>query len=82
VTFTATVTSTQTVNTGTVSFTENGVLLGSGTVNRQRRSDVCHQPLPEGDHTITALYHDASNTFNDNFGTVTMRVDANTATPR
>jgi uncharacterized repeat protein (TIGR01451 family) len=87
ITFTATVTSTQTVNTGTVTFTENGAPLtgapngGAANVNGSGVAMISTIGLPEGDHIVKALYHDASNTFSDNFGSVTVRVDAGTATP-
>ena len=38
--------------------------------------------LPEGDHTITATYNDSpTDTFNESFGTTSMRVDKATSTP-
>ncbi|MBZ5603097.1 MAG: Ig-like domain repeat protein [Acidobacteriia bacterium] len=86
VTFTASVSSTQTVNQGTVTFTENGSPLAgapnSGVASVSNgTATISTSSLPEGDHTVTALYHDPANSFADNFGTVTMRVDAATATP-
>ncbi len=86
VTFTATVASSPTPNLGTVTFTENGSPLtgapnsGVASVSGGMAS-ISTSFLPEGDHTITASYHDASSTFNDSFGTVTIRVDKATSTP-
>ena len=87
VTFTATVSSSPAVgNTGQVTFTENGCPL-TGAQNGGVASvsngvaTIVTSGLPEGDHTITAAYHDSTSTYNDNFGTVTMRVDAATSTP-
>jgi hypothetical protein len=87
VTFTATVTSNPAVgNTGQVTFTENGAPLNGapngGVANVSNGvATISTTSLPEGDHTVTALYHDSTGTYNDNFGTVTMRVDAATSTP-
>ena len=87
VAFTATVSSTPPVgNTGTVTFSENGVPLtgapNSGVANVVNGvATITTSGLPEGDHLVTGSYHDSSNTYSDSFGTVTMRVDAATATP-
>jgi hypothetical protein len=86
VTFTATITSSPTPNVGTVTFTENGSPLvgapnsgvspvSSGVATTSTTS------LPEGDHTITATYQDSTDTFNESFSTISVRVDAATATP-
>ena len=87
VTFSATVTSSPAVgNTGTVTFTEGGSPLvgtpngGVSNVGGNVAATTTSQ-LPEGDHTITAEYHDSTNTFNDNFGTVSMREDKASNTP-
>jgi len=81
VTFTATVTSTGTVNEGTVAFTENGApLIGApngGIANVSGGvATISTTLLPEGDHTITATYTDNGGSFNDNLTTESMRVDA------
>jgi hypothetical protein len=88
VTFTATVTSSGhgTVNEGTVTFTENDVPLAgapnSGVAGVSGGSaTIATSGLAEGDHTITATYHDSAGTYNDNIGTESMRVDAATPTP-
>jgi hypothetical protein len=86
VTFTATINSSPTANEGTVTFTENGSPLvgapnsGVATVSNGVAT-ISTTSLPEGDHTIEALYHDSTDTFNDSFSTVSVRVDAATATP-
>jgi len=86
VTFTATVSSSPAVNQGTVTFTENGAPLvgalnnGVAGVSAGVASVTTNQ-LPEGDHTVTATYHDSSNTYNDSLGTTSMRVDKTTSTP-
>jgi hypothetical protein len=86
VSLTATVTSSPTTNVGTVTFEENGSPLvgvannGIASVSNGQAT-VSTSMLPEGDHTITAQYHDSSNTFNDSVGTVNMRVDKTTGTP-
>jgi large repetitive protein len=84
--FTATVSSSPTVNKGTVTFTENGSPLvgapNSGVANVSSGvATISTSSLPEGDHTISATYHDSSATYNDSVGTETMRVDAATPTP-
>ncbi|HEY3740758.1 MAG TPA: Ig-like domain-containing protein, partial [Bryobacteraceae bacterium] len=86
VTFTATVASTPAATIGTVTFTENGApLVGASPSSAVAVSNgvaaVSTTALPEGDHTITATYHDSTSTFNDSFGTITIRVDKTTATP-
>ncbi len=86
VTFTANVTSTSTVTTGTVTFTENGAPLigapGGGVATVVNGvATIVTSSLPEGDHIITGTYHHPSGTFNDNFGTVSLRVDKSTSTP-
>ena len=86
VTFTANVTSTSTVTAGTVTFTENGApLVGApngGVANVVNGvATIATSGLPEGDHIITGTYHHPSGTFNDNFGTVSLRVDKSTSTP-
>ena len=88
ITFTATVTSGGhgVVNEGTVDFTEDGAAL-TGAPNGGVASvsggvaAITTSSLPEGDHTITATYHDGGGTFNDSLGTVSVRVDAATSTP-
>ena len=86
VTFTATVSSSPTVNNGTVTFEENGSPLvgvaNNGVTNVSAGQAMgTTNMLPEGDHTITAMYHDSTNTFSDSFGTVSIRVDKATGTP-
>ena len=86
VTFTANVTSTSTVTTGTVTFTENGApLVGAPNAGVAMVvngvATIATSGLPEGDHIITGTYHHPSGTFNDNFGTVSLRVDKSTSTP-
>jgi len=87
VTFMATVASNPAVgNTGTVTFTENGTPLvgapNSGVANVVNGvATIATSALPEGDHLITGQYHDNSNTFTDNFGSITIRVDGVTSTP-
>ena len=86
VTFTATVTSSPTPNIGTVTFTEGGAPLTgapSGGVASVSNgvATISTSTLPEGDHTIQALYQDGTDTYNESLGTVSMRVDAVTATP-
>jgi Big-like domain-containing protein/dockerin type I repeat protein len=86
VTFTATITSSQTVNEGTVAFTENGSPLvgapNSGVASVSGGvATISTTALPEGDHTITATYQDSTDTFNESFSTASVRVDAATATP-
>ncbi|HZU29428.1 MAG TPA: FG-GAP-like repeat-containing protein, partial [Bryobacteraceae bacterium] len=73
-------------NTGTVTFTENGTPLTGAPNNgvaivSNGSATISTSSLPEGDHTVTASYHDSTNTFNDSNGSTTMRVDAATATP-
>ena len=88
VTFTATISSTPAVGSvGTVAFTENGLpLIGAphngfaGVIGNQ--ATITTSSLPEGDHTITAAYHDALNpSFTDSFGTVAVRIDKQTNPP-
>jgi hypothetical protein len=85
--FKATVSSSPAVgSTGQVAFSENGSPLagapngGIATVSGGVAA-ISTSGLPEGDHTITATYTDSTETFNENFGTVTIRVDAATPTP-
>jgi len=89
-TFTATITSGgNPVNQpgSTVAFTEGGSPLagapngGIATVNSSGVATIATSGLGEGDHTITATFTDPSNTFNSNFGTVTVRVDQATSAP-
>ena len=86
ITFTATVTSTGTVNEGLVAFSvankvTGGITsLGSVAVSGGQAS-VSTSTLPEGDQTITAAYTDSGGSFDDNNGTENFRVDAATATP-
>jgi subtilisin-like proprotein convertase family protein len=85
VTFTATVTG-GVGGAGTVTFTENGSPLvgtGSGVASVvSGHASVSTSSLPEGDHTITATYNDSpTDTFNESFGTTSMRVDKATSTP-
>ncbi len=87
VTFTASIASSPAVGSvGTVTFSENGApLVGAGgggissVVGGQASTSTTM--LPEGDHVITAQFHDATNTFSDSFGTVSLRVDKATGTP-
>lgn len=85
--FTATVSSSPSVgNTGTVTFTENGAPVvgtpNSGVANVVNAvASISTSSLPEGDHIISAQYHDGTNTFNDSVGTVSMREDTATSTP-
>ncbi len=88
VTFTANVASSghPTPNQGTVTFTENGSPLAGapngGVANVVNGvAMISTTGLPEGDHTISAEYHDSMGTYNDNFNTVQMRVDHATNTP-
>jgi len=87
VTFTATVTSSPAVgNTGQVTFTENASPLtgapNAGVANVSNGiATISTSSLPEGDHTITATYHDSTSSYNDSLGTVSIRVDAATPTP-
>jgi hypothetical protein len=87
VTFTATVTGGGGVNAGTVTFTENGSpVVGQSPANPVAVSagvaSMSTSSLPEGDHTITATYSDSpTDTFNNSFGTINMRVDKTTSTP-
>src|SRR5205807_236914 len=83
VTFTATITSTAVANTGQVTFTENGVPLpgapnGGVASVVNGAATIMTSNLAEGDHTITASYHDSTSTYDDGSGTVMMRVDAST----
>ena len=86
ITFTATVTSTGTVNEGLVAFSvankvTGGITsLGSVAVSGGQAS-ISTSALPEGDQTITAAYTDSGGSFDDNNGTENFRVDAATATP-
>ncbi len=62
VTFTATVTSTVgTTPTGTVNFTDNGVSLGSGTLNGSGVATLTTADLAVGTHPITATYPSTTN---------------------
>jgi hypothetical protein len=87
VSLTATVTSPGgTVNTGAVTFTENGSALagapGGGVVNVVNgKATVSTTALTEGDHTINAAYADATHAFASSSGTVNVRVDSATAKP-
>jgi sugar lactone lactonase YvrE len=55
-TFTATVTSQTGIPTGSVSFLDNGVAIGSGTLNAQGVASFATSSLTVGTHPITALY--------------------------
>ncbi len=84
VTLTATVTSDQAVNQGTVTFTENGNNLVCGFGGSANGSIVvggtaiCRTTFTtEGNHTIRAQYHDGSLTgFGDSNGTTLERTDS------
>jgi hypothetical protein len=85
VTFTAIVTG-GVGSAGTVTFTENGAPLtgapNSGVASvANGAATISTSALPEGDHTITATYFDSAETYNESFGTTTMRVDKATSTP-
>src|SRR5262249_8276485 len=81
VTLTATISSDITVNTGSVTFTVNGVNLtcGNGTTNPAPiRSDaaVCKTTYStEGNQLIQATFHDSGTTFGDSHNNVLERVD-------
>ncbi len=86
VTFTATVSATPTPNQGTVTFMLNGAPLpgapNNGVANVSAgAASISTSGLPEGDNTVKASFHDSTGTFNDSFGTVTVRVDKATSTP-
>ncbi len=77
VTFTATVTNAG--STGTVKFTENGANVVGGPTSPVTvtggQASFTTSSLPQGDHIITATYHDSSTINNDSFATVDARVD-------
>ncbi len=88
VTFTATVASAGNgkVNEGTVTFTDTNTLSGIvtvlGSMNVTNGTAVfATSALAEGDRTITATYHDSTGTFNDNYGTLAIRVNSATQSP-
>ena len=71
-----------------MTFTENGAPLtgapnsGVANVSNGVALDLDHRLAREDDHTITATYtRHSSHTFNNSFGTVTIRVDKATSTP-
>jgi uncharacterized repeat protein (TIGR01451 family) len=81
VTLTATIASDQTVNSGAVTFTDNGVNLtcGNGTLNPApvfAGVAVCKTTFSaEGNHIVQATFHDGGNTFGDSHNTTLERVD-------
>ncbi|MGD0368276.1 MAG: FG-GAP-like repeat-containing protein [Acidobacteriaceae bacterium] len=86
ITFTATVTSTGTVNEGIVAFSVankvTGAVTSLGSVPvSDGTASASSSALAEGDQTVTAAYTDSGGSFNDNNGTKNFRVDAATATP-
>ncbi|HEY5330750.1 MAG TPA: Ig-like domain repeat protein [Acidobacteriaceae bacterium] len=56
VTLTATVTSASGIPSGTVSFLDNGVSLGQGTLNAQGVATISVSTLSVGSHSITSVY--------------------------
>jgi subtilase family serine protease len=60
VTFTASVTSTYTVPTGTVTFESNGTSIGTGTISAGKAT-LSTETLPVGTHSITAVYPGSEN---------------------
>jgi len=76
VTFTATVTSTETVNEGTVAFvdTTTGTTLAGNVPVSNDSATFSTSALAEGDHSITATYSGTSN-YNTSYGTWEQRVD-------
>lgn len=85
VTVTATVKNGATlVNTGSVTFTENGQQVAGGPLNpvnvatsgpTQGQASFTTSSLPQGDHNILATYTDSSNTYSESFRTYVQRVD-------
>jgi hypothetical protein len=75
VTFTATVASTSTVNSGTVQFLADGFNVGAPVpvVNGQASSDI--SSLTAGSHTITATYADDTGSFDSSIGSLTQLVN-------
>src|SRR5205823_1856033 len=69
-----------TVNTGTVTFTENGSTLGVANVVNGAAT-VSTNTLAEGDHTIIASFFDSSHAFGPATGPVAVRVDNATGKP-
>ncbi len=79
--FTATVTSTSTVNSGTVTFRRGAIILcnavpvnGSGVAT----CNVTAGTIPQGTHVITADYNGSPGQFNISNGTTTQQVDSPT----
>jgi hypothetical protein len=86
ISFTATVTSSPTPNLGVVTFSENGVALtgapnGGVVAVSNGVATIATSTLSEGDHKVTATFHDSTNTFNDSFGPINIRIDKPTTTP-
>jgi hypothetical protein len=69
------------VNSGTVTFTENGQNVAGGptgpvSVNSSGQASFSTTALPEGDHNILATYNGVANTWALSFGSKIQRVDS------
>jgi hypothetical protein len=79
VTFTAAITGTSPVATGTVTFSDGSVVLGTATLNGSGIATLTTSSLPLGTNTITASYGGDADTEPQNSNTLTQSVQQNTA---